>query len=74
MAVSDQNFIRRGEPWVWVTASALATLTLLAVAFLVIILANAVGFYWPDDLVRWELSDGRVLLGEVVERDDASSG
>jgi len=60
--------LSKGEGYVWFSASALAAVSLLAVAFVVIILANALGFYWPKHVARLERTDGTVLLGEIVER------
>jgi phosphate transport system permease protein len=32
-------------------------------------LINGLGFFWPRDVVRLTLKDGRVVVGEVVERE-----
>lgn len=67
MAVSSHNYWRGGEPFVWLTAAALAFITLMTVGFVSIVIANALGFYWPKPLKRIVLDDGEVLLGTVVE-------
>lgn len=65
--ITARSYWQRGEPFVWLTASALAGTTALAVAFIVIILANAIGFFWPNQVIKLTDHDGRVALGELVE-------
>jgi phosphate transport system permease protein len=58
-----------GEPFIWLTGGAL-TLSLLLVAGLIgLILYNGLGFFWPRDVLRAVLSDGKVLTGRLVERE-----
>ncbi len=60
---------RRGEPLVWLTAAALA-LTLLATLTLIgVVLVNGLGTYWPKSLQRFELTDGRTLMGQVMDEE-----
>ena len=33
---------------------------------MIVILANGLGFFWPSDVERFELTDGRMILGEEV--------
>ena len=66
--------LRRGEPFVWLTASALAAVTMLAVTFVVIILANALGFFWPGTLVSLERDGQPIMLGQIVEIDPDEAG
>ncbi len=60
---------RTGESMVWLTGSALAICILMIVGLLLVIAWNGLGFFWPKTLVRVELEDGLVLLGEVVNRE-----
>jgi phosphate transport system permease protein len=58
-----------GEPFIWLTGAAL-TLSLLLVAGLIgLILYNGLGFFWPRDVLRATLADGKILTGQVVERE-----
>jgi phosphate transport system permease protein len=58
-----------GEPFIWLTGGAL-TLSLLLVAGLIgLILYNGLGFFWPRDVLRVVLTDGKTLTGQVVERE-----
>ena len=58
-----------GEPFIWLTGGAL-TLSLLLVAGLIgLILYNGLGFFWPRDVLRATLADGKTLTGQIVERE-----
>jgi phosphate transport system permease protein len=58
-----------GEPFIWLTGAAL-TLSLLLVAGLIgLILYNGLGFFWPRDVLRATLADGKTVTGQVVERE-----
>jgi phosphate transport system permease protein len=64
-----RRFWQSGDPFVWLTGGALA-LSLLMVAGLVgLVLWNGLGFFWPADLVRFTLRDGKVVLGEITMRE-----
>ena len=60
-----------GEPWVWLTAGSLATAIAMIVGLLALITARGAATFWPVPLERIELADGRVILGEVTEREAA---
>ena len=60
-----KNFWRSGDPFVWLTGGALASSLLMIIALMVIIGANAFGFFWPDRLVSAKLKDGSELLGQI---------
>jgi len=60
---------RSGEPMVWLTGGALAIALLMVFGLIAIILVNALGFFWPADIVRLTLTDGKTLTGQVVERE-----
>ncbi|MCL4819822.1 MAG: phosphate ABC transporter permease PstA [Vicinamibacteria bacterium] len=60
--------IRRGDPMVWFTGSALGTCLLLIAGLIVIVLTNGLGFFWPSALVELTLKDGSKWLGEEIRR------
>jgi phosphate transport system permease protein len=60
---------RSGEPFIWLTGGALALALILVAGLIVIILNNALGFFWPAEVVRFTLRDGKTLAGPVVERE-----
>jgi phosphate transport system permease protein len=60
---------RSGEPFIWLTGGALATSLLLVAGLILLVLVNGLGYFWPADLVRLELRDGRTVLGRITERE-----
>jgi phosphate transport system permease protein len=69
MTARVKRFFAGGDPFIWLTGGAL-TLALLLVAGLIgLILYNGLGFFWPSDVVRVALKDGKVLTGPVVDRE-----
>jgi phosphate transport system permease protein len=64
-----RQFLRRGDPFVWFTGSALGTCLLLISGLIVVILMNGLGFFWPRPLVKATLADGTVVLGEQTSRE-----
>ncbi len=64
-----------GEPWVWLTAGALALAIGMIVGLLAFIAARGAATFWPVPLELVELRDGRRVLGEISGReDDPGSG
>jgi phosphate transport system permease protein len=59
-----------GRALTWITAGTLALNLLLIVGVLALVGAKGLGTFWPRDLVRLEVEDGRVLLGEVRNREE----
>ena len=64
-----REFLRRGDPAVWLAGSALGTCLLMIAGMIVLILVNGLGFFWPRPLVHLTLSDGDVVMGEIVNRE-----
>ena len=60
---------RSGEPFIWLTGGALATALIMVVGLIAIIVGNAAGFFWPAEVVRVTLTDGKVLTGPLAERE-----
>ena len=61
--------IRRGEPMIWLTGSALGICILMIAGLVVVILVNGLSFFWPKPLEQVTLKDGSVFLGEVTSRE-----
>ena len=61
--------IRRGEPMIWFTGSALGVSILMIVGLVIVILVNGLSFFWPQPLERITLKDGALVMGEVVQRE-----
>jgi phosphate transport system permease protein len=67
--VRGGTWLRRGEPLIWFTGSALGICLLMITGLLAVILVNGLGFFWPASLVELKLKDGSVLLGEIYARE-----
>lgn len=64
---------REGAPQVWLTAAALAFSLLMVAGLVVLVLVNALGYFWPGDVARLELVSGEVVIGEIVAREPIRS-
>ena len=53
-----------GEPWRWLMGGALAIGITLILGFLLLVLSNGIGTFWPGPLARVTLTDGTLLAGE----------
>ncbi len=60
-----RGFLRSGDPFIWMTGGTLAFSLLMITALIWIVGANALGFFWPDQLRAVSLQDGQKLLGSV---------
>ena len=58
--------LRRGDPMIWFTGSALGICILMIVGLIAIILVNGLSFFWPGPLERVTLKDGSVFMGELA--------
>ena len=66
MSASFGKFWKSGDPFIWMTGGALAFSLIMIIALIVIVAANALGFYWPAHLVQAKLKDGTELLGQII--------
>ena len=64
-----RKFWRSGEPFIWLTGGALAVALIMVVGLIGVILSNALGFFWPADVIRLTLRDGKSLAGSIVDRE-----
>ncbi|MDR7494995.1 MAG: phosphate ABC transporter permease PstA [Armatimonadota bacterium] len=62
-------FWRSGDPYIWLTGGALGAALLMVAGLMGLVLVNGLGFFWPRAITQLELTDGTVLLGEIVERE-----
>jgi len=64
------RFWKSGDPFIWLTGGALALSLIMVVGLVLLVLMNGLGLFWPRDVIRFTLDDGRIILGEVVEREE----
>ncbi len=63
------NFWKKGEPQVFVTAAALAVTLLMTLILVGVVMVNGLGFFWPANVVKGELKDGTFVLGEISAKE-----
>ncbi len=63
------KFWKSGDPFVWLTAAALATTLLMIGGLVFLILFNGLGQFWTSELVQLQLDDGQRILGEIWDRE-----
>jgi phosphate transport system permease protein len=61
--------LRRGDPLIWLTGSALGVCLLMIAGLVGVILVNGLGFFWPRPLLEVTLRNGDVFLGEIQTRE-----
>ena len=60
-------FWKRGEPLVWISSAALASILLVIVVLIVVVLKNGLGVFWPHEVVEVTLTDGKRVFGEKLQ-------
>jgi len=65
-----KKFWKSGNPFIWLTGTALALCLLMIVGLISIIIANGVGVFWVEDLVRLHLKDGGMIMGQEIARQE----
>ncbi len=68
------SVLARGTPLVWLTAGGLLLCLAMVLGLLALVIWQGVSTFWPQPLVRLELSDGRILMGEVTRAEEYSPG
>ena len=65
-----KKFWKSGNPFIWLTGTALALCLLMIVGLVAIIIVNGAGVFWADDLVRLHLKDGGKVMGQEIARQE----
>jgi phosphate transport system permease protein len=68
-----KGFWRSGDPFIWLTGGALAFSLIMIISLIVIVAANALGFFWPRELVLARLQDGSEWLGQITGHEQIPS-
>lgn len=61
-----KGFWRSGDPFIWLTGGALAFSLIMIISLIVVVGANALGFFWPRELVLVQLQDDSKWLGQIT--------
>lgn len=72
------EWIKRGEPWIWINAAAVATSVIAVIGLLAILAINGFAHFWPKDVMQAQYrepgSETTIsLIGEVVETIEVSA-
>lgn len=63
------KFWKSGDPFIWLAGSALAISLVMVAGLVLLVLANGMGFFWPKEMVQLTLTDGKGILGQIIERE-----
>lgn len=63
-------FLRSGDPFIWLSGSALAFCLLIVAGLVAVVAVNGLGFFWPRDVARLELANGTAVFGEILRREE----
>jgi len=64
------SVLAQGEPMVWLAGGALALSLIMIFGLLGLILYQGLASFWPGELVRIELKDGSVVMGEIIAHEE----
>lgn len=64
-----KSLFRTGNLYIWLTAGALTTSLLMVCGLIFLIMVNGFGIFWPHRIVQFTLTDGTVVVGEVIKRE-----
>jgi len=64
-----RRFWKSGDPFIWLTGGALAFSLVMVAGLVFLVMVNGLGFFWPSRIARLTLTDGKQLIGQIVERE-----
>lgn len=70
-------WVSSGEPWIWLTGSAVAVSVIAVVGLLLILLVRGLSHFWPADILEFEYLDERsgvqsTVIGEIASSEQVS--
>ncbi|MEM8497105.1 MAG: phosphate ABC transporter permease PstA [Pseudomonadota bacterium] len=71
------SWFRSGEPWIWVTGSAVAVSVIAVVGLLLILAVRGLGHFWPSNIVEFDYVDARsgeqmIVAGQLADSEQVS--
>jgi len=76
MAIGLKTWFRSGDPWVWLSASAVSTSLIMVFGLLALIAVRGLGYFWPADIAELDYREpsGETvrLIGEMRDREQVS--
>ena len=64
-----KRFWKSGDPFIWLTGGALALSLIMVAGLVIMVFVNGLGLFWPSSIVHLNLTDGRELMGQVIQRE-----
>jgi phosphate transport system permease protein len=64
-----KQFWKSGDPFIWLTGGALALSLVMVAGLVLLVVMSGLGVFWPSPVVRFTLTDGTVLMGQITERE-----
>ncbi len=64
-----KKYFKSGEPYVLLTGAGLGVVLLMTITLVAVVLFNGLGYFWPAELVRFDLNDGSAVLGQITDSD-----
>jgi len=61
-----KTYFKTGEPFVLLTGAGLAVILVMTMTLVTVVMTNGLGYFWPRELVRYELNDGSAALGQLM--------
>ena len=62
----NSKFWKSGDPFVWLTGTALMFSIIAIFGLLFVIASKGLGFFWPSDVAQIELNNGQKYLGQLT--------
>jgi phosphate transport system permease protein len=76
MTTDIRQWAKSGEPWIWLTAAAVAASLAMVVGLLLLIAVNGLGHFWPSPVwdIQYRSAGGEVqqLVGQMRETEQIS--
>lgn len=72
------TWFKRGEPWIWVNAAAVAVSVIAVLGLLSILAINGFGHFWPKDVMQAQYQEPGsesviTVIGEVVDTEEITA-
>jgi phosphate transport system permease protein len=72
-----RQYVRSGQPYIWITAAAIATSVIITVALLLLTMSRGMAHFWPSDLMQASYEQPgqapQLILAEVRSVEDVTS-
>ncbi|MDH5544544.1 MAG: phosphate ABC transporter permease PstA [Gammaproteobacteria bacterium] len=75
--VNIKHWYRSGDPWIWLTAGAVAISMIMVVGLLMLIAVRGLSYFWPSEVYQFDYrnNDGTTseIVGEIYDTEIVSS-